>query len=200
MIADCAAAVVRLLTGATCRWVGCVPGDTQRVYFANHTSNLDFVLLWASLPHAVRIKTRPIAAHDYWSKNRLRRALAEKVFRAVLIERKRVTRTNNPIAPMLAALSEGHSLIIFPEGGRAMNEPAEFKNGIFHLARARPDLEFVPVYIQNLNRVLPKGEVLPIPVLCSVHFGAPIYLEPNEEKAAFVQRAQMAMLDLVPPS
>lgn len=101
---------------------------------------------------------------------------------------------------MLTALSDGCSLIIFPEGGRSTNEPTEFKNGIFHLARARPDLEFVPVYIQNLNRVLPKGEVLPIPMLCSVHFGSPLRLEPNEEKAGFVQRAQKAMLDLVPAS
>ncbi len=101
---------------------------------------------------------------------------------------------------MLAALNEGSSLIIFPEGGRATNEPTEFKSGIFHLARARPDLEFVPVYIQNLNRVLPKGEVLPIPMLCSVHFGSPIYLQPNEEKNSFVQRAQNAMLDLTPAS
>ena len=198
MIADCAAAAVRLLTGATCRWVGCTPTDKQRVYFANHTSNLDFVLLWASLPHSIRTKTRPIAAHDYWTRNRLRLALADKIFHAVLIERKRVTRTNNPIAPMLAALSDGFSLIIFPEGGRTSNEPAAFKNGIFHLARARPDLEFVPVYIQNLNRVLPKGEVLPIPILCSVHFGSPIYLEPNEEKVGFVQRAHNAVLELAP--
>ena len=200
MIANCAAAAVRLLTGATCRWIGCAPTETQRVYFANHTSNLDFVLLWASLPRSLRIKTRPIAAHDYWTKSRLRRALADKIFHAVLIERKRVTRANNPIAAMLAALADGCSLIIFPEGGRTLDKPAEFKNGIFHLARARPDLEFVPVYIQNLNRVLPKGEVLPIPMLCSVHFGSPIHLEPNEEKAAFVQRAQKAMLDLTPAS
>jgi 1-acyl-sn-glycerol-3-phosphate acyltransferase len=200
MIANCAAAAVRLLTGATSRWVGCTPAETQRVYFANHTSNLDFILLWASLPRSLRIKTRPIAAHDYWTKSRLRLALADKIFHAVLIERKRVTRANNPIAPMLAALAEGCSLIIFPEGGRTLNEPAEFKNGIFHLARARPNLEFVPVYIQNLSRVLPKGEVLPIPILCSVHFGSPLYLQPNEEKSAFIQRAQKAMLDLIPAS
>jgi 1-acyl-sn-glycerol-3-phosphate acyltransferase len=148
----------------------------------------------------MRTKTRPIAAHDYWTKNRLRLLLAKKIFHAVLIERKRVTRANNPIAPMLAALDDGSSLIIFPEGGRAIDQPAEFKSGIFHLARARPDLEFVPVYIQNLNRVLPKGEVLPIPILCSVRFGAPLSLEPNEEKAAFLQRAQQAMLDLTPAS
>ena len=164
MIGKCAASAVRLLTGAKSRWIGCEPSDTQRVYFANHTSNLDFVLLWASLPSALRAKTRPVAAHDYWQSG-LRFFLANKVFRAVLIERKRVTRANNPLEPMLTALSEGCSLIIFPEGGRQEEKPGEFKSGIFHLARAQPQLEFVPVYIENLNRVLPKGEVLPIPIL-----------------------------------
>jgi 1-acyl-sn-glycerol-3-phosphate acyltransferase len=191
---------VRLLTGARSRWIGCQPVDIQRVYFANHTSNLDFVMLWAALPNAVRVKTRPVAAHDYWTTSRLRLYLADKVFRAVLIERKRVTRTNNPLQPMLNALAEGCSLIIFPEGGRQDEKPGEFKSGLYHLARAQPQLEFVPVYIENLNRVLPKGEFLPIPILCSVSFGAPLFLAEGEEKSAFIKRARHAMLQLAPIS
>lgn len=198
MIRAFAAAAVRLLTGATSRWIGCTPSDTQRVYFANHTSNLDFVLLWAALPSECRAKTRPVAAHDYWTSNPLRLHLAEKVFRAVLIERKRVTRTNNPLDPMLNALAEGWSLIIFPEGGRQDSNPGEFKSGIYHLAKARPQLEFVPVYIENLNRVLPKGEVLPVPMLCSLHFGAPLSLGENEDKSSFIARTREAMLHLAP--
>jgi 1-acyl-sn-glycerol-3-phosphate acyltransferase len=200
MIGKVAASAVRLLTGARSRWIGCQPADTQRVYFANHTSNLDFVLLWAALPTTVRAKTRPVAAHDYWTQNRLRLHLADRVFRAVLIERKRVTRTKNPIDPMLNALSEGCSLIIFPEGGRQDEKPGEFKSGLFHLAKARPALEFVPVFIENLNRVLPKGEVLPIPVLCSVSFGTPLFLAEGESKSAFINRARAAMLLLAPLS
>ena len=199
MIGNLAASAVRLLTGAKSRWVGCEPVDRQRVYFANHTSMLDFVLLWAALPAALRARTRPVAAHDYW-KSGARFFVADKIFRAVLIERKRVTRTNNPLAPMLAALSEGCSLIIFPEGGRQDDKPGEFKSGIFHLARAQPQLEFVPVFIENLNRVLPKGEVLPIPILCSVRFGAPLNLSPNEEKPVFIERARAALFQLAPIS
>ncbi|MGZ4967402.1 MAG: lysophospholipid acyltransferase family protein [Chthoniobacterales bacterium] len=198
MIGKCAASAVRLLTGARSRWLGVQPLDTQRVYFANHTSNLDFVMLWASLPSSVRAKTRPVAAHDYWTKNSVRVHLAQKVFRAVLIERMRVTRANNPLEPMLRALAEGCSLIIFPEGGRQEMKTGEFKSGIYHLARAQPQLEFVPVFIENLNRVLPKGEVLPIPILCSVTFGAPIQLSLGEEKSAFLTRAREAMLKLAP--
>ncbi len=200
MIAALAASVVRLLTGAKSRWIECEPVDKQRVYFANHTSMLDFVLLWASLPAPLRAKTRPVAAHDYWSQGRLRRFFGDKIFRAVLIERKRVTRVNNPLEPMLRALSAGDSLIIFPEGGRQDEKPGEFKSGIFHLAKARPELEFVPVFIENLNRVLPKGEVLPIPILCSVRFGAAISLNENEDKAAFIDRARASMLQLAPVS
>ena len=200
MIGKFAAASVRILTGARTHWLGGQASEGQRVYFANHTSNLDFVLLWASLPTPVRRKTRPVAAHDYWTTGRVRLYLAEKVFRAVLIERKRVTRANNPLEPMLRALAEGDSLIIFPEGGRQDDKPGEFKPGIYHLAKAQPQLEFVPVYIENLNRVLPKGEVLPIPILCSVRFGAPLTLAPGEEKSAFIERARQAMLQLAPIS
>jgi 1-acyl-sn-glycerol-3-phosphate acyltransferase len=186
-----------LLTGAVPRWRGCAPEPRRRIYFANHTSNLDFVLLWASLPSAIRRQARPVAAHDYWTSNALRQWLAGKVFRAVLIERKNVTRENNPLAPMVAALAAGDSLIIFPEGGRtASGELGPFKSGIYHLAREVAGVELIPVYIDNLNRVLPKGEFLPVPILCSVHFGAPLQLEPGELKAAFLERARSAVLQL----
>ncbi len=197
MIGNAFALAARLFTGAQARWIGCAPEPRQRVFFANHTSNLDFVLLWAALPRTIRQKTRPVAAHDYWTKSRIRIALADKIFRAVLIERKRVTRGNNPLAPMLAALAHGESLIIFPEGGRSLTgELGAFKSGIFHLAKAQPATEFIPVFIDNLNRVLPKGEVLPIPIVCSVSFGAPMLLQPGEEKLAFLQRARDAVIAL----
>lgn len=200
MIAQAVAFGTRLFTGAIPRWRGCAPTPRLRVYFANHTSNLDFVLLWASLPAELRRATRPVGAHDYWTSNAPRRWLADAVFRAVLIERKHVTRDNNPLAPMLATLRAGESLIIFPEGTRnAAGEVGEFKPGLFHIARELPDVELVPVFIENLNRVLPKGEVLPVPILCSVHFGAPIRLETGETKTAFLARARASVLALREP-
>jgi 1-acyl-sn-glycerol-3-phosphate acyltransferase len=191
------ATFVRLFTGAQARWVGCGPELHQRVYFANHTSNLDFVLLWAALPRHLRARTRPIAAHDYWTASPHRQFMAEKIFRAVLIERKHVTRSNNPLHEMLAALDASDSLIIFPEGGRNPDgKVGEFKSGIYHLAKDRPNVEFVPVWIDNLSRVLPKGEILPLPLLCSVTFGAPLRLDEAENKAAFLERARAAVLSL----
>jgi len=199
MIASAVAFFARLFTGARAHWRGCAPCSRQRIYFANHTSNLDFVLLWSSFPPEMRRQTRPIAAHDYWTGSSARRWIAAKVFRAVLIERKKVTRENNPIGSMLAALSEGSSLILFPEGTRCPDGVmTDFKPGLYHLAKERPDVELVPVFIDNLNRVLPKGEILPVPLLCSVTFGEPIALLPDESKVDFVARARASVLQLRP--
>ena len=193
------ATLARFLTGARAHWRGCEPEPRQRVYFANHTSNLDFVLLWSSLPAELRKMTRPVGAQDYWRGGMVREYLAANVFHAVLIERQRVTRENNPMQPMLTALAEGSSLIIFPEGTRcAGDELGEFKAGLYHLAKARPDVEFVPVYIENLSRVLPKGEFLPVPILCSVNFGTPLVGPGSDPKPQFLARARAAMLELHP--
>ncbi len=194
MIKTLLVALAKLVSGANVRWVGCAPDIRQRVYFANHTSNLDALVIWASLPPLVRDLTRPVAARDYWIKDPLRRHLANHVLHAVLIERKKPTVRDNPLADMLAALGDRHSLIIFPEGGRQTGtDLAPFKAGLFHLAKDRPDVEFVPVLIENLNRILPKGEFLPVPLLGSVSFGPPIKLEAGEGKVGFLERAQAAV-------
>ena len=188
------AGLANLISGANVRWAGCEPSVRQRIYFANHTSNLDAVVIWASLPAPIRALTRPVAARDYWTGGRLRLYLANQVFCAVLIERKKPTVRDNPLTDMLNALGDRHSLIIFPEGGRQSGaEMAPFKAGLFHLAKNRPDVEFIPVLIENLNRILPKGEILPVPLLGSVSFGPPMKLETGEERAAFLERAQGAV-------
>jgi len=189
--------IARLVTGANIQWAGCAPSARQRIYFANHSSNLDAVVIWASLPPDLRELTRPVAARDYWTKSKLRRYLADEIFHAVLIERMKPTAEANPLVDMLSALGDRHSLIIFPEGGRQLSpQMAPFKGGLFHLARSRPDVELVPVFIGNLNRILPKGEFLLVPLLCSLTFGAPIRLEEGEDKRAFLNRARSAVEDL----
>jgi len=189
--------LVRLLTGVRAKWRDTAPIEKQCVYFANHTSNLDGVVLWAALPLSVRQHTRPVAAHDYWTKNAVRQYFASRVFRAVLIERKKVTVKTNPLTPMLAALDEGSSLIIFPEGGRGTGaDPLAFKSGIYHLASNRPTVNFVPAWIDNVNRVLPKGEILPVPMLGSVTLGPALQLAPDESREQFLERARAALLAL----
>lgn len=197
MIAAFLVGMVRVLTGARVRWVGAAPSVRQRIYFANHTSNLDALVLWAALPPVIRAKTRPIAAKDYWSRGTLKPYLAKHVFHAVLIERKKVTVSDNPLEQMMDVLKAGSSLIIFPEGGRQSGpEPVTFKGGLFHLAKKMPEVELVPVYLENLNRVLPKGEILPVPMLGSITVGEPIRLEAEETKPEFLERARLAVWNL----
>lgn len=197
MKAPLLATAVKMLTGVSVRWVECTPEPRQRVYFANHTSHLDTLVIWSALPSEVRDLTRPAAAKDYWGTGKLRLYLATKVLNAVLIERKNVSRRNNPLDIVLEAIGERFSLILFPEGTRGTGaEIGPFKSGLYHLSRNRPDLELVPVYIENLNRILPKGEILPVPLLCSVTFGPPIRVMDNESKAAFLERAREAMCSL----
>ena len=194
------AILVKLLTGSSVRWVGCEPAIRQRIYFANHTSHLDALVLWTALPAAARVLARPVAARDYWEADALRRYLATRVFNAVLIDRQRTSaHAHNPLEPLLAALDdEGRSsLIIFPEGTRGSEgEPAPFKSGLYHLAKQRPAVELVPVLIDNMNRILPKGERLPVPLLGGVSFGGPMRLEPGESKVDFLTRARAAVVAL----
>jgi 1-acyl-sn-glycerol-3-phosphate acyltransferase len=199
--AACATAVAifaRLITGVRGEWRGCAPDPRPRIYFANHRSHADFVLIWTVLPAPLRRVTRPVAGADYWLKNGPRRFFGERVFRAVLIDRNPVTRDSDPIAIMAAALDQKSSLILFPEGTRNMGEEPllPFKSGLYHLARARPDVELVPIWIENLNRVMPKGEFVPIPLLCTVTVGAPIILGAGEDKGAFLDRCRNSLLAL----
>jgi 1-acyl-sn-glycerol-3-phosphate acyltransferase len=200
------AALIRLITGAQARWVGVDPVRPdgtlpKRIYFANHASHLDAAVIWSSLPPELRRRTRPVAARDYWDRGPLRRYLANRVFRCVLIERKNVSRRDNPLANMEAALDAGDSLILFPEGTRSTDEDCEvgdFKPGLWHLAKKHPDAELVPVHLENCSRILPKGEVLLIPLLAAVTFGKPVRIEAGEEKQTFLDRAKRAVADLHP--
>lgn len=190
------ALLARLLSGASVRWVDSQPDTCQRVYFANHTSHLDAVVLWASLPLPVRSVTRPVAAKDYWDRGKLRRYMA-RLFNAILIDRREIKIHQSPVDLMVREISDRYSLIVFPEGGRsAGDEVGEFKSGLYYLCKKRPDLELIPVHIENLNRILPRGEFLPVPLLSCITFGPPMWLESGEPKQSFLDRARTAVLNL----
>jgi 1-acyl-sn-glycerol-3-phosphate acyltransferase len=188
--------IARLLVGAFPRWSGCQPEPTQRIYFANHTSHIDTIAIWAALPIRLRYITHPVAAKDYWGGG-LRRYIATKALRAVLIDRSRSDPNANPLTPLIETLQIGESLIIFPEGTRGTSAvPGPFKSGLYHLASQFPQVQLVPVYLDNLHRSLPKRAVLPIPMTCTVRFGAPMTLAPAETKEAFLERARGEVIKL----
>jgi len=217
-------ALVRVLTGAQARWYGCPPKAEQRIYFANHQSHADLVMIWAALPEELRAITRPIAAKDYWTKSPFKQWLTTAVFNAVYVERGKNwgqipisqgkdappeppddgranlesdPNLSDPLQPLIDALLAGDSLIIFPEGTRGnAEEPQPFKAGLYNLAQQFPQVVLVPAWIDNIQRVMPKGEVVPVPILCSVTFGAPIRLEPGEERRNFLARARQAVIAL----
>ncbi len=280
--------LVRLLTGSQARWYGCPPKAEQRIYFANHQSHADLVMIWAALPQELRSITRPIAARDYWTKSPFRQWLTTAVFNAVYVDRVSGTSgqrpapeappqppvqatagaplpasaepapptapplpaqpeppvpgplpaqgtlegflaqsapapaeplapaadpgqpvrpdpealraalpADDPLAPLVQALESGDSIVIFPEGTRGHgDEPQPFKSGLYRLAQMFPQVVLVPAWIHNVQRVMPKGEVVPVPILCSVTFGAPIELGAGEERRAFLDRARRAVIAL----
>jgi len=190
------ATLARLITGAQGHWYGAPPKAEQRIYFANHQSHFDWLLIWAALPHDLRAITRPIAARDYWTSSKLKHWITREIFNAVYVSRQR-SDDEDPLEPLMEALRHGDSLVIFPEGTRGnKTDPASFKAGIYHLAEAFPDVQLIPAWIDNVQRVMPKGEVVPVPILCSVTFGEPIRLEQSEERRPFLDRAREAVIAL----
>jgi len=182
--------LTRLLVGAYPRWVGCGPAPIQRIYFANHSSHLDTIALWSALPPELRFRTRPVAARDYWDKNGLRRYVARQVLNVVFVDRTGARAGGDPLQPLREALERGDSLIIFPEGTRRAEAlPGPFKSGLYHLARQFPEVELAPVYLENLHRSLPKGTLLPVPLICTVRFGGIFNRIPGETRPAFLERA-----------
>ncbi len=189
--------LTRFLVGGHPRWVGCQPSNRQRIYFANHGSHLDTIVLWAALPAALRATTHPVAARDYWGTGRLRRHIGGEVLNSILIDRTGAGSPGDALRPLHDVLDDGRSLILFPEGTRGPERlPGPFRSGLYHLAAAHRDVELVPVYLENLSRAFPKGAFIPAPIACTARFGTPLALAPDEEKAAFLERARGAVAEL----
>jgi len=189
--------LVRVLVGAYPRWIGSVPSANQRIYFANHTSHMDTLVLWAALPHALRANTRPVAARDYWGTGGIRQQIAQHELNVVMIDRARENPEADPLEPLHEALALGFSLIFFPEGTRQPQSlPSPFKSGLYRLAKAFPQVELVPVYLENLHRSMPKGAFLPVPIICTVSFGAALTLAQDEDRDRFLERARDAVVAL----
>ncbi len=202
MIGALIVGLARFLVGGRPEWVGSLPSGRPRIYFANHGSHLDTVLLWAAIPEHYRGRTHPVAAADYWGRNRLTRAVSLGVLRSVLVDRRGGAAAGTDVLkPMEDVLNNGESLILFPEGTRGTERlPGPFKSGLYRLAERCPEVELVPVYLQNLSRAFPRGALLPVPISCGVRFGAPLARLPEEGRDAFLERARNAVIQLAEPA
>lgn len=187
-------ALVRLVAGAQANWQGCAPIPRQRIYFANHSSHLDTVVIVAALPPELRVRTHPVAALDYWGTSKLRRFIALACLNAVLLDRTSHSGSGaDALEPLYGLLERGESLIIFPEGTRGGGTISPFRSGIYHLARRFPEVELVPVYLENLHRILPKGSFLLVPLISAAWFGSPLRVNDGESKDDFLVRARRAV-------
>ncbi|WP_313627350.1 lysophospholipid acyltransferase family protein [Kosakonia sp.] len=192
----------RLLTGVKAFWRTLPQPDRATIYYANHSSHLDGLVIWASFPRALRNSVHPVAAADYWNKTALRRYLATRIFNAILVERsspasaaKETVKQRDPLQPLMEKLEQGHSLIFFPEGTRGFgDEVASFKSGLYHLTQRLPAVQLIPVWLENMNRVLPKGSRLVVPIICTATFGEPLpAVTDDETKKEFLDRARCAL-------
>lgn len=200
MIGDVLCQVIKFVSGINVRWLCDCCSQRQRIYFANHSSHLDAFVLWAALPLKVRLQTRVVAAKDYWEKTNLRRFISHKIYNPLLIERHSHFSCDDPQHPinqMMYALNSHYSLIIFPEGTRSEDGRIQpFKSGLYHICEKNPSIELIPVYLENLNRILPKGEILFIPLIGSITFGKSLYFKTSEDKETFLERARRSIEEL----
>lgn len=194
------AIVARFITAVRADWKGVEPIPRQRVYYANHVSNADMPMIWTVLPPVLRRNVRPVAAADYWLQTPIRAFVGPEVFNCVLVDRRPEARTDDPLENIIEALDEGSSLIIFPEGGRNRSEDPllPFKAGLYNIAKARPHIDLVPTWVANLTDIMPSGEVIPLPLICTVTFGAPVHVNEEEDKDTFLARAAQALVEIAP--
>lgn len=189
-------AVLRFLIGVSARWESPPDLSKQRIYFANHTSHMDTLAIIAALPTDARANVKPIAAADYWGRNAILRYIAQRGLNAVLIDRKPIS-GHNLMEPIIKVVAAGDSIIIFPEGTRSTHAlPGPFKSGLYRLSQSFPDVELVPIYLENLHRSMPKGKHFPLPILCTIRIGDPIPRVMAEDKQAFLDRAREAVVRL----
>lgn len=166
------------------------------VLLANHSSHLDTVSLLSLFPIWRLRDIQPVAAADYFERNRLVAWFSHTFFNILPIARRRITPENNPIQRMLAQLRAGKSLIIYPEGTRGSGEDlGPFCPGIAHLLERMPQIPVIPVYLVNHGRCLPKGEWVPVPFFCEIRVGPPQVFSSGNRRER-LEKLRLAILSL----
>ncbi len=163
---------------------------------ANHNSHLDTMVLMSLFPLSQINQVRPVAAADYFMKNRWFSWFSQNVIGIIPLKRKPTKEEGHPLLGVMKALKNSDIIIVFPEGSRGVpEEMSTFKTGIAHLVKEFPSIPVVPIYIHGAGKVLPKGEALFVPFIIDVSIGEALYLE-DENNKAFTQRLESSIKGL----
>ena len=182
--------VVGIALGVTVRHRERLPADGPAVLVANHNSHLDTMVLMTLLPPRLLPKVRPVAAEDYFLKNRLLSWFSLRIIGILPIVRG--GKSGDPLAIVHEALARGEIVILFPEGSRGEPERlSEFKSGVAHLARAHPEVPVIPAFLHGLGKSLPKGSAVFVPFCCDVVIGEPIPWQ--EDRKLYLQELRERM-------
>jgi 1-acyl-sn-glycerol-3-phosphate acyltransferase len=169
----------------------------QFILIANHNSHMDTMAIMSAIPSRYIHKVHPIAARDFFGGSLFKKILMRYLVNATLIKRDRDDPNNDPIDSMDKMLKKSRSLILFPEGSRGTpGVMTKFKKGLGYLIQRNPEINVIPVYLDNVYKTLPRGKNLILPYNCSMRFGDPIEFKSMEVNDILIS-AEKALQDLM---
>ncbi|ACV27371.1 lysophospholipid acyltransferase family protein [Kangiella koreensis] len=174
--------IVKLVIGLRYQNKPILPADGPALIIANHNSHLDTMVLISLLPLKVLHKVQPVAAADYFLKNKFLAWFALNIIGILPIERQSERQTKSPVEQCAESLKQGKILIFFPEGSRGEPESmSELKYGVVKLAEKCPEVPVYPIYMHGLGKSLPKGDTLLVPFFCDVVFSEPLHYQAHQD-------------------
>lgn len=175
--------LVVIVLGLNTRHRERLPTTGPAIVVANHNSHLDTLVLMTLFPARMLNKLRPVAAQDYFFRNKWLKWFSLRIMGIIPLDRSAKRTKEHPLAAISDSLEQGEIVILFPEGSRGDPERlGEFKSGIAHLAKLHPAVPITPIYMHGLGKALPRGEALLVPFFCDVFVGEAISWPGNKEE------------------